>query len=84
VKVGAVLRTFGLGRLTRQFNPGSQQGARTLGQWITAVQSLRGESRMDPAAAIAMVHATPAQRRSEFALEIWRRRRREHRSAAPF
>jgi len=75
VIVGIVFRDCGIGRRTRQFNP-QTQGAQTLGQWIQAVQGMRGESNMDPAAAIAIVHATPASRRSEFALEIWRRRRR--------
>jgi len=75
VRVGLVLRVAGIGRLTRQFNPTA--GAQSLGQWITAVQGMRGESNMDPASAIAMVHATPAARRSAFAVEIWRRRRRK-------
>jgi len=74
-----VLRNAGIGRKTQQFNPGSKpRGARSLGQWIAALQGLRGESNIDPASAIAIVHATPASRRSDFAIEIWRRRRQHY------
>lgn len=56
----------------RQRNPA---GARSLGQWLNAVLSLRGEGgTMQLQDAIAMVHATPHAKRSEFASEIWRRR----------
>jgi hypothetical protein len=73
--IGIALKQAGLGRRTRQFNP-KAQGARTLAQWLTAVLSLKGEGgRMEPSAAIEMIRATPPHRRSEFAQEIWRRRR---------
>jgi len=66
----------GMGRRTRQFNP-QAQGAKSLRQWLTAVLSMKGESdAMDPAAAVGMIHATPADRRSDFANEIWEIRRR--------
>jgi hypothetical protein len=66
----------GLGRPTRQFNP-QAEGAKSLGQWLTAVLSMKGESQaMDAAAAVEMIHATPPQRRSEFAHQIWEIRRR--------
>jgi hypothetical protein len=77
VKVGFVLRRAGIGRLTRQFNP-NLEGAMSLGQWVTAVQGMKGESNMDPASAVAIIRATPASRRSEFASEIWRRRRQRY------
>ncbi len=72
------LRRAGLGQKTRQFNPGTQtQSAKTLGQWLTAVQSMKGLSdAMTVEAAVAMIHATPAEERSQFAKEIWRLRRR--------
>jgi hypothetical protein len=58
----------------RQRNPAT--GAHSLGQWLNAVLSLKGEGgTMDLDDAIAMVHATPHGKRSEFADEIWRRRR---------
>jgi hypothetical protein len=75
VRAGVVLRELGIGSITRQFNP-TTQGAQTLSQWVTAVLSLKGESdAMDPESGLAMVHATPSSRRSDFAQEIWRRRR---------
>lgn len=77
VKSGNVLRGAGIGRLTRQFNPTSS-GAKSLGQWLAAVTSMNGESSSMPVAdAVAMIHATPPERRSEFAQQIWRKRR-EH------
>ncbi len=66
----------GLGRRTRQANP-QAQGAKSLGQWLTAVLSMKGESdAMDSAAAVEMIHATPPERRSEFAQQIWEIRRK--------
>jgi hypothetical protein len=66
----------GLGRKTRQYNPQSE-GATSLGQWMTAVTSMKGESdAMTVSAAVDMVHATPPEKRSQFAKEIWSRRRK--------
>lgn len=65
----------GLGRRTRQFNP-KAQGAKSLGQWLTAVLSMKGHSdAMDVGSAVEMIRATPPERRSEFADQIWRIRR---------
>jgi ketopantoate reductase len=65
----------GLGRRTRQFNPQSE-GARTLAQWVIAVLAMKGESdAMEPAAAVEIIRATPPERRSKFAQQIWRLRR---------
>jgi hypothetical protein len=73
--IGIALKHAGLGRRTRQYNP-ARQGARTLAQWVTAVLSMRGESdAMDPTSAIEIIHATPPERRSRFAQQIWRLRR---------
>lgn len=70
-EVRAMRQAFHAG--LRQRNPG---GARNLAQWLNAVLSLKGESSvMGLQEAIAMVHATPHAKRSEFAAEIWRRRR---------
>jgi hypothetical protein len=75
VRCANTLRRAGIGRLTRQYNPASQ-GARSLAQWLTAVMSMRGESdAMAVDAAVAMIRATPPARRSEFASEIWSKRR---------
>ena len=75
-KKGLHFRNAGRGRLTNQFNPGRAAGAASLGQWITALLVLKGESdAMTLPAAIAMVHATSAAERSNFASQIWQRRR---------
>lgn len=69
------LRRAGLGRLTHQLNPDAK-GATSLGQWLTAVMSMKGESgQMSVPEAVAMIRATPPEDRSAFAAEIWRRRR---------
>ena len=72
-KLGGVFKRLGLGRRTRQYNPAGE-GARSLGQWLTAVMSMKGESdQMTVPAAVTMIRATPPETRSEFAAEIWRR-----------
>lgn len=74
VKKGVTFARAGIGVLTRQFNPAS--GATSLGQYMSAVLTLRGESdAMSLPAAIKLMHNTPADVRSGFAAEIWRRRR---------
>lgn len=74
VRTGLTLRNANLGRRTRQYNP---SGAKSLGQWMTAVMSMRGESdAMSVADAVEMIRATPAEDRSRFASEIWSRRRK--------
>jgi len=76
VRVSVQMAYLGLGRPTKQMNPASQ-GATSLGQWLTAVRSAKGEiADMDVAQAVRTIHATPAQRRSEFAYRIWEIRRR--------
>lgn len=73
-QLGVVFKDLGIGRRTRQFNPG--EGAKSLGQWLTAVMSMKGESdAMSVSAAVEMIRATPPRKRSEFAREIWARRR---------
>ena len=63
--------------LSARFNPAD--GARSLGQWLTAVMSVKGEGDAMPvAAAVEMIRATPPNRRSEFAREIWERRKARH------
>jgi hypothetical protein len=68
-----------MGRRTRQYNPGKAaagEGVKTIAQWLSAVQSMKGESDQMPVdAAVAMIHATSAERRSQFGKEIWSLRR---------
>jgi hypothetical protein len=76
-RLGVVFKRLNLGRRTRQYNPAAE-GAHSLGKWLTAVMSMKGESdAMTVPAAVEMVRATPPDRRSQFEREIWRRRR-EH------
>lgn len=65
-----------VGRPTNQYNP-APAGAQTLGQWIAAVMSMKGEAdQMKLKDAIAMIRATPAADRSSFAKQIWNLRRK--------
>jgi len=78
VRCANTLRRAGIGRLTRQYHPDSK-GAASLGQWLTAVMSMKGESdAMTVPAAVEMIRATPPERRREFAQAIWERRRQRH------
>lgn len=73
-KKGALMARLGLGRRTRQFNPAG--GAKSLGQWLTAVQSAKGESdAMDVRDAVDMIRQSSQAKRSEYAREIWKLRR---------
>ena len=72
------MKRLGLGRRTVQFNPAAK-GARSLGQWLTAVLSMKGESSaMSVPDAVAMVRATQPEDRSDFAERIWTIRRRRY------
>jgi len=92
---GQTFARNGHGTRTRQYNPANGKqprqtrrkrngtGAQSLGQYLTAIMVLKGESdAMDLNAAIAMMHNTPQADRSSFAREIWNRRGR--REAVPF
>jgi hypothetical protein len=77
-KKGIALRNAGMGRRTRQYNPAGE-GATTVDQWVAAVTSAKGESNvMSVADAVALIHDTPASRRSKFAAQIWGMRRRKY------
>jgi hypothetical protein len=77
-KMGVVFKRLGLGRRTHQFNP-AVEGAASLGQWLTAVLSMRGESGAMPVAqAVEMIRATDPETRSAFAHSIWRLRRQRY------
>ncbi len=82
--LGVVFKHLGMGRRTRQFNPG--EGAKSHGQWLTAVMSMKGESdAMTVPAAVLMIRATPPAKRSEFGKEIWRiRQKRKTDQHVPF
>lgn len=77
VKKGVNFAKRGRGVRTVQFNPGKViAGAKSLGQWLTAVMVTKGESdAMSLSDAVAIIRATPHSRRSEFADAIWQRRK---------
>lgn len=86
-KKGALFARLGLGRRTRQFNAPRAGGAQSLGQWMLAVLSAKGESdAMTVPAAVEMIRATPDYRRTQFAQQIWSRRRERgtDRTGVPF
>lgn len=71
VLIANVMRRTGIGKLTRQYNP--SDGAKSLGAWMNAITSLKGEGgNMSVPDAVALVRATSQQQRSKFAKEIWR------------
>lgn len=76
--MGQQLKKAGVGRLTHQYNP--SEGAQSLKQWVTAVLAMKGQNdAMTVPAAVKMIHATPADARSRFAEQIWKRRRQHGR-----
>ena len=76
VRVAIAMTYAGFGRPTRQFNP-QTTGAKNLAQWLRAVRSAKREiPDMDVDDAVSMIRATPPERRSEFAQQIWELRRR--------
>lgn len=86
VEKGAAFARAGAGVKTRQYNPGG--GAKTMGQWVEAVMSLKrqGSGNMTVAQAVEIVRATPPEKRAQFASEIWKRRRARgsYAAAVPF
>ena len=75
VRLANRLKRAGMGRRTRQYNP--SKGAQSMGQWVTAVESMKGDSNaMTVKEAVELIRATPQRRRQEFAAEIWAKRRR--------
>jgi hypothetical protein len=77
---GNALKRARMGRRTRQFNPTRSGGALNLGEWIQAVGAIRPHkypdknaglsSTMNTSDAVAMIRATPAHKRSEFASKL--------------
>lgn len=66
------MRKAGLGKATRQYNPVGA-GAPNLGAWLNAVLSVKGEpgGNMPVADAVQLIRATPPERRTRFAKQIW-------------
>lgn len=82
-KKGKAFAKMGRGRLTHQYNPTKSGGASNVGEWMQAVGAIvprkgaryAGEnygliSSMSTGDAVAMIRATPAARRSQFAQQL--------------
>jgi hypothetical protein len=91
------MRAAGVGRLTHQYNPTKAGGAANLAEWLLAVGAITPRKGAKYAAsigspmkvhdAVEMIRATPPARRSDFAREIWARRRErgtDRKGAVPF
>jgi hypothetical protein len=79
---GAAFQRAGLGRRTRTYNPygpHTKKGAQSLNQWTWAAMAVTGKLDVGPEQlheAASLIKHTPQSRRSEFAREIWSRRRK--------
>jgi hypothetical protein len=71
--IGIFMARAGYGKRTAQYNPAG--GAQSVGAWMAAVMSIKGQGPMSLASAVDMIRATSPAKRSEFAREIWRTRR---------
>jgi hypothetical protein len=90
------LKRTRMGRRTAQYNPSASGGASNLGEWMQAIGAIRPHkypdknagllSTMKTSDAVAMIRATPASKRSEFASKLTtsRARRGRGRDSVPF
>ena len=70
-----VFKRAGIGRRTRHYKPGG--GVKSLGAWLAAVMTMKGQSnQMAVADAVSLIHATPPAARSQFGHQIWALRRK--------
>jgi len=71
-KVAAVMKKAGVGRRTHQYNAGrKRKGATDYREYAQALGILDGSAIGNVADAVALIHATPKGRRSEFQKDIW-------------
>jgi len=76
-RVAANMRAAGVGRRTHQFNP-KRKGASDYREYARALGILDGTAIGNMDQAIALIHATPQSRRSEFQREIWQVRKQRY------
>lgn len=97
---GAYFARIGHGEKTRQYNPTKAGGAANLAEWMEAVGVIRPHKgaqfagsnygaggNMKVSAAVALIRATPPNKRSEFASMVWGKRERRgtaRREEVPF
>jgi hypothetical protein len=71
-RLGHIFKTLGIGRRTRQYNPGTQ-GAQSSEQYALAITAKdHGNLFMTAEAARDIIHATPPEDRSYYARRLWR------------
>jgi hypothetical protein len=73
-KVGGWMRKAGIGKLTRQFNPGMAR-KEIMREYGNAIKVMRGEFEGDIGAAVATIRATPRDIRSAYTSRTWPTRR---------
>jgi hypothetical protein len=69
------MRKAGLGRLTRQYNPGRSSGRAQMDAYGAAIKVMRGEFEGDIGKAVAVIRATPREIRSAYTAKTWPVRR---------
>lgn len=78
-KVAAAMKAAGVGRRTKQFNPGrKRKGISDWREFAQAVAITKGEAIGDVGRAVQLIHDTPASRRSEFQKDIWQVRKERY------
>lgn len=70
-RVAVVMKAAGVGRPTNQYNPKRQRGASDYREFARALGILDGSAMGDVNDAVALIHATPMSKRSEFQKDIW-------------
>jgi hypothetical protein len=70
-RVAANMKKAGVGRRTKQYNPKKRKGASDYREYARALGILDGSAIGDVSAAVALIHATPMGKRSEFQKDIW-------------
>ena len=82
-KIANAMRKAGIGIKTRQYNPkrrktGGGTGANSLGQYLSAVQIVRGDQPGNVASAVKTLQATSSSERSQYAAQIWKIRKERY------
>jgi hypothetical protein len=73
-RIGNWMRKAGLGKLTRQYNPGRGRKA-VMDAYAAAIKVMRGEFEGDIGKAVATIRATPREVRSAYTARTWPTRR---------
>lgn len=79
-KVAVVMKRAGVGRPTNQYNPKGRKrkGATDYREYAKALGILDGSAIGDVSEAVALIHATPMSKRSEFQKDIWEIRKERY------